>query len=187
MDYNNPLQNNNTHPNNLQSPQMNQYLSNDNVNASCSYTDYFPTADNNIIPASNTCEQQLSFANNFTIPTSFPYANLNDLNVRNQSQQDIPLNIFTNNSQISFANSGHTSSTAQFLSYAHHAPQYTGYDHQNIFPTLGSFDTIANSSQTNHPRVFRFEIPGFEIIIKSTTFSYANLNNLDMQNQPTQN
>ncbi|RIA98585.1 hypothetical protein C1645_749763, partial [Glomus cerebriforme] len=51
MDYNSPLHNNNTYPNNLQSPQMDKPLSNvyNSVNTFCDHTDHFPVADNNII------------------------------------------------------------------------------------------------------------------------------------------
>ncbi|RIA98588.1 hypothetical protein C1645_812653 [Glomus cerebriforme] len=65
---------------------------------------------------------------------------------------------------LSFANGEHAAITARSLSYAHHATQYTG------FPSLGSLDTIAISSQTNHSGVFRFEIRGSIL----TSSPYAN-------------
>ncbi|RIA98582.1 hypothetical protein C1645_812646 [Glomus cerebriforme] len=82
---------------------------------------------------------------------------------------------------VPFANNERANQTTQPSSYT---PQYTGDQHQSISLPVESLNMIANNSyQTNPFEIFRFEIPGFKIIIIPTISSYVNLNNLDMQNQ----
>jgi hypothetical protein len=72
-------------------------------------------------------------------------------------------------------NSGHSTSTAiqSYLSNSSYTPQQSNY--------------YVNSSplNINNPRIFRFEIPGFEIVVIPTTptTSFSNSANLNMQNQ----
>ncbi|RIA85712.1 hypothetical protein C1645_781247 [Glomus cerebriforme] len=190
MDYNNFLQNNNTHSNNLQSPQMNQPLSNalyNNVNASCSYTDYFPAVDNNIIPASNTYEQQLSFANGGHAISTTPYA-----------PQYIGQNIFPSplGSLVTTVNSSQINHSGVFRFEIPGfeifiVPTYSPYTNSNDLnmqnPPQRDITSTAQSLFYAPQGVFRFEIPGFKIIIIPTSSPYVNLNNLNMQNQPQQN
>ncbi|GBB95791.1 hypothetical protein RclHR1_02610028 [Rhizophagus clarus] len=80
--------------------------------------------------------------------------------------------------------------TAQSLSYV---PQYTSHtnSHNSHIPSPpNSFNMITNSSQINHPNIFKFEIPGFEIVFiptsSTTSSTYTNPNNFDTQNQVQQ-
>ncbi|CAB4397540.1 unnamed protein product [Rhizophagus irregularis] len=102
----------------------------------------------------------------------------NDIVPTSYTQQKQPM--------FSFASDENTTAgTTQLLPHAPTAP----YDSYNISSPLSSLNMIYNSSQS-HSEVFRFEIPGFKIIIipNSSPHSslYANLDNLDIQNQSQQ-
>jgi hypothetical protein len=73
-----------------------------------------------------------------------------------------------------------TRTTQPFPHPSQYTPQYNSYD---ISPPFSSPNMIPNSFQ-NHSEVFRFEIPGFKIIIiPNFSPNSSNLDNLDTQNQ----
>src|ERR1044072_7062684 len=74
-------------------------------------------------------------------------------------------------SAFSFVNNEDSTSTTQSSYYA---PQYAN---------RGTPSLNTNFSQSNNSEIFRFEIPGFKIIVIPTSSPFANLTNLDMQNQ----
>ncbi|GBC10651.1 hypothetical protein RclHR1_00980028 [Rhizophagus clarus] len=70
-----------------------------------------------------------------------------------------------------------------------HTPQHDSYNSYDIPFSINSLNMIPNSSQS-HSRVFKFEVPGYKIIImpNSSPYSslYTNLDNLDTQIQSQQ-
>jgi hypothetical protein len=72
-----------------------------------------------------------------------------------------------------------TSTTQYYSTTSSYAPQYIdNYVNQNT----PQFNQNIPPPQTNNSQIFRFEIPGFKIIIVPTSSSsFVNLNNLDME------
>ncbi|CAB4374109.1 hypothetical protein RhiirA5_482856 [Rhizophagus irregularis] len=88
---------------------------------------------------------------------------------------------------FSFINNQYTTSTTTTTQYhsttTSYVPQYIGHNvNQNSPQFIQNISPPFNFPQTNHPQMFRFEIPGFEIIIVPTSPPFVNLNNLDMEN-----
>ncbi|GBB84884.1 hypothetical protein RclHR1_11470005 [Rhizophagus clarus] len=78
-----------------------------------------------------------------------------------------------------------TNSTTQHYSTttSSYTPQYIGHNvNYNSSQFIQNVSPQFNFPQTNNSQLFRFEIPGFEIIIIPTSSSFVNLNNLNMQN-----
>jgi hypothetical protein len=120
----------------------------------------------------SSCDySDFSITSNNIIPTSYTTANDYEQQQQQQQQQQ---SIFS-----SVNNENHTTTTYE--------PQYTNHTNHISSPSpFNSLNMVTNSFQINHSDVFKFEIPGFKIVIIptfSTTSSYTNLNNFDEQNQ----
>lgn len=147
--------------------------------------DEFNNYSNNLQPLQ--MDQPLSNTLNNNVNSSCDYSDFSIM-----SNNNIPTSYMANNyeqqqSLLSSVNNENHTATTQSLSYE---PQYTSHDGHIISSPLNSLNMITNSSQINRSDIFKFEIPGFKIVViptSSTTSSpYTNLNNFDTQNQVQQ-
>ncbi|GBC10656.1 hypothetical protein RclHR1_00980033 [Rhizophagus clarus] len=141
------------------------------------------------------------YSNNLQSPQSFQmeqtslntlYNTSNYKDYPSATDNDIVLSSYTEQQQPMFSFVGDEHATTRTTQPSPYAPQYNShnsYDNYDNSFQLNSFNMIPNSSQS-HSEVFRFEIPGFKIIIipNSSPYSslYTNLDNLDAQIQSQQ-
>ncbi|RGB43896.1 hypothetical protein C1646_749104 [Rhizophagus diaphanus] len=151
--------------------------------------DYYNTLQNNdeFNNYSNNLQPlQMDHTSNNNVNSSCDYY---DFSIT--SNNNIPTSYMTNNyeqqqSLFSSINNENQTTTTQSFSYE---PQYTSHTSHDshITSPLNSLNMITNSSQINRSDIFKFEIPGFKIVVIPTSStissSYANLNNFDTQNQ----
>ncbi|CAG8652855.1 uncharacterized protein OCT59_005103 [Rhizophagus irregularis] len=147
--------------------------------------DEFNNYSNNLQPL------QMDHTLNNNVDSSCDYSDFSSIT----SNNNIPTSYMANNyeqqqSLFSSINNENYTTTTQSLSYE---PQYTSHTSSHdshIASPLNSLNMITNSSQINRSDIFKFEIPGFKIVViptsSTTSSSYANLNNFDTQNQVQQ-
>ncbi|GBB95793.1 hypothetical protein RclHR1_02610030 [Rhizophagus clarus] len=138
----------------------------------------------------NSLRNNASYSNNLQSSQSFQMeqpslntlyntSNYNDYSSATDND-NVPASYTEQQHTFSFVGDEHaTTRIAQPLPHApQYAPQYNSYS----YPSLNSINMIPNSSE-----VFRFEIPGFKIIIIPNSSPYSSLyTNLDNLDQPRQ-